>query len=63
MKGNEKTILIVDDDIDFQFMITTMLKLSGFHVKSLIEGQLIPAVDSAKACDMVLLDIELPGIN
>ena len=63
MKGNEKTILIVDDDIDFQFMITTMLKLSGFHVKSLIEGQLIPAVDSAKGCDMVLLDIELPGIN
>jgi CheY-like chemotaxis protein len=63
MKGNEKTILIVDDDIDFQFMITTMLASNGFTVKSLIEGQLIPTVDSAKVCDMVLLDIELPGVN
>jgi response regulator RpfG family c-di-GMP phosphodiesterase len=61
MTGNGRTILIVDDDIDFQFMITTMLKLSGFDVKSLLEGQLMPVVDAAKVCDLVLLDIELPG--
>jgi DNA-binding response OmpR family regulator len=63
MKGNEKTILIIDDDIDFQFMVASTLKLSGFTVKSLIEGQLNPAIDSAKTCDIVLLDIELPGVN
>jgi DNA-binding response OmpR family regulator len=63
MKGKEKTVLIVDDDIDFQFMVTSMLESSGFEVKSLIEGQLIPTIDSAKACGIVLLDIELPGTS
>jgi response regulator RpfG family c-di-GMP phosphodiesterase len=63
MMGNEKTVLIVDDDIDFQFMITSMLKLSGFDVKSLMEGQLSSTIDSANACDIILLDIELPGIS
>jgi response regulator RpfG family c-di-GMP phosphodiesterase len=63
MQGNKKTVLIVDDDVDFQFMITTMLKLNGFAIKSLIEGHLTPTVDSAKMCDIVLLDIELPGTN
>jgi DNA-binding response OmpR family regulator len=63
MNGNEKTILIIDDDLDFQFMICSMLKLNGFAVKSLIEGQIHPSVGLAKTCDMVLLDIELPGTN
>jgi DNA-binding response OmpR family regulator len=63
MIGNGKTILIVDDDIDFQFMVASMLNLSGFCVKSLVEGKLISTIDSAKVCDIVLLDIELPGIN
>ena len=61
--GSKKTVLIVDDDIDFQFMITSKLKLSGFGVKSLIEGQLISTIDSAITCDIILLDIELPGVN
>src|SRR5688572_19671834 len=58
-----KTVLIVDDDIDFHFMITAMLKLSGFGVKSLIEGQLNSTIHSAIACDIILLDIELPGVS
>src|SRR5688500_3672277 len=63
MNGNEKTILIIDDDLDFQFMVCSMLKLSGFAVKSLIEGQMYSAIDLAKTCDIVLLDVELPGTN
>ena len=63
MEGNEKTILIIDDDIDFQFMITSMLTSSGFGVKSLVEGKLLSTIDSAKTCDIVLLDIELPGAS
>jgi DNA-binding response OmpR family regulator len=61
--GSEKTVLIVDDDIDFQLMIRSMLKLSGFGVKSLIEGQLTSTIDSANGCDIILLDIGLPGVS
>jgi response regulator RpfG family c-di-GMP phosphodiesterase len=63
MKVKEKTVLIVDDDIDFQCIVTSMLESSGFEVKSLTEGHLIPTIDFAKACDIVLLDIELPGTS
>jgi len=61
--GTNRTILIIDDDIDFQFMIGNTLEKSGFLVKSLLEGKIALAVDVAKTCDLVLLDIELPGSN
>jgi len=57
------TILIIDDDVDFQFMVGTMLQLSGYKVRSLLEGKLKGAVDLASKCDMIMLDVELPGIN
>ena len=63
MKGNDKTVLIIDDDIDFQFMITSILASNGFDVKSLLEGRIFATVDSAKNCDIILLDVELPGAS
>ena len=59
----EKTILIIDDDLDFQFMVGSMLRTSGYEVRTLLEGKLKSAVDIASKCDMVLLDIELPGLS
>jgi DNA-binding response OmpR family regulator len=58
-----RTILIIDDDIDFQFMIGNILEKCGYMVKSLLEGKIAVAMDVAKTCDLVLLDIELPGSN
>jgi DNA-binding response OmpR family regulator len=58
-----KTILIIDDDVDFQFMVGSMLRTCGYEVRTLLEGKLNVAVDIASKCDMVLLDIELPGLN
>jgi DNA-binding response OmpR family regulator len=59
----EKTILIIDDDVDFQFMVGSMLRTCGYEVRTLLEGKLSAAVDIARKCDIILLDIELPGIN
>lgn len=59
----DKTILIIDDDVDFQFMVGSMLRTIGYEVKTLLEGKLDSAVNIASTCDMVLLDIELPGVN
>lgn len=58
-----KTVLLIDDDLDFQFMISSMLENSGFGVKYLLEGRLNAAMASAKRCDVVVLDVQLPGIN
>jgi CheY-like chemotaxis protein len=63
MVQDGKTILVIDDDLDFQFMVSRMLEDVGFGVKYLVEGKLSAALDSAKACDMILLDVELPGMN
>lgn len=59
----DKTILIIDDDVDFQFMVGSMLRTIGYEVKTLLEGKLDAAVEVASTCDIVLLDIELPGVN
>jgi CheY-like chemotaxis protein len=63
MVKDAKTILVIDDDIDFQFMVSTMLENVGYDVKYLVEGKLSSVVKSAKACDMILMDVELPGVS
>src|SRR5688572_7015717 len=63
MVKDAKTILVIDDDVDFQFMISTMLERVGYDVKYLVEGRLNSVVNSAKACDMILMDVQLPGVN
>jgi len=61
--GMEKRVLIIDDDIDFQFMVGSMLRTSGYEVKTLLEGKLSAAVNMAGQCDIVILDVELPGTS
>jgi two-component system, sensor histidine kinase and response regulator len=57
------TVLIIDDDVDFQMMITAMLNDHGYNVRSMYEGKNKTAVQLARVSDVVLLDIELPGDN
>ena len=59
----EGKVLIIDDDVDFQFMVGSMLRSSGYIVKSLLEGRLHTTLSIASECDLILLDIELPGMN
>jgi CheY-like chemotaxis protein len=56
-----KTILIIDDDQDFHMLVGSMLRNSGYRVRSLFEGTTNAVSRLAKKSDMVLLDIELPG--
>jgi twitching motility two-component system response regulator PilH len=58
-----KTILIVDDDLDFQMMVSGVLNRSGYKVKSILEGRIKSVLKVAKECDMILLDLSLPGMN
>lgn len=61
--NKNKTILIIDDDVDFHTLIGTILRNSGYKVKSLFEGTIKAASRIARKCDIVLLDFELPGTN
>jgi DNA-binding response OmpR family regulator len=63
MMNNERTILIIDDDLDFQLMVAGVLRNNGFSVKSLVEGKVDAAIDLARDCDVILLDIDLPGVS
>ncbi|HEY5823942.1 MAG TPA: response regulator [Cyclobacteriaceae bacterium] len=58
-----KTILVIDDDPDYQLIIGNMLRSNGYKVEFLLDGNIGPATAMAKKCDMVLLDIEMPETN
>jgi two-component system alkaline phosphatase synthesis response regulator PhoP len=58
-----KTILIIDDDLDFHTLVGGMLRNSGYKIKSLLNGAIIRALSVAQKADMILLDIELPETN
>lgn len=58
-----KTILVIDDDSDYQLIVGNMLRNNGYKVECLLDGKISQATDLAKKCDMVLLDIEMPEAN
>lgn len=62
MEGG-KCVLIIDDDLDFQLMISDVLGNRGFKVRSLLEGRAGIVHKIAKKSDIVLMDVELPGTN
>lgn len=58
-----KKILIIDDDVDFQWMVGSVLRKNGYEVRSQLEGKPDAAWAIARECDLVLLDIRLPGVD
>jgi response regulator RpfG family c-di-GMP phosphodiesterase len=63
MEDAEKTILIIDDDLDFHTLVGGVLRKAGYKVRSLFEGKVNQVFSLITTCDMVLLDIELPGVD
>ena len=57
----EATILIIDDNRDFHTVATTMLERSGYRVKSLYEVGNKNVNTLTMDCDIILLDVDLPG--
>jgi CheY-like chemotaxis protein len=58
-----KSVLIIDDDLDFQMMISVILGNRGFKVRCLLEGKANAVSRMAKKSDIVLMDMQLPGVN
>lgn len=58
-----KTILIIDDDKDFQTILQVTFSKSGFRVRSLFDGEISPTFQEKPYPDVILLDVDLPYAN
>jgi CheY-like chemotaxis protein len=60
LMAREKTVLIIDDDRDFQTILGSILKKRGFNVLSLFDGPVLTALAAFQKPDVILLDFNLP---
>jgi DNA-binding response OmpR family regulator len=60
---NCKSVLIIDDDVDFLMMLSIILNNKGFKVRCLLDGEDHAFLEYASRSDIVLIDIMLPGVN
>jgi CheY-like chemotaxis protein len=56
-----RTILIVEDNLDFHMLTKLALNKNGYRVESLFDGKLKDVLKKLVKCDVVLLDIDLPS--
>ncbi|HSJ56930.1 MAG TPA: response regulator, partial [Anaerolineae bacterium] len=60
---HEATILIVEDDENFSYLIATQLEGQEFQVLRASNGEQGIAMARAHQPDLILLDILMPGID
>jgi DNA-binding response OmpR family regulator len=63
MTGGERTVLIVEDNMDFHMLTKLALSKSGYKVESLFDGKLKDVLKKLINCDLVLLDVDLPSAS
>ncbi len=57
------TIMVVDDDADLLHIITIQLKEEGFETLTSLNGENIWEIISQTRPDLILLDLNMRGIN
>jgi hypothetical protein len=57
-KTGQRTILIVEDNLDFHMLTKLALNKCGYNVESLFDGKLKEVLTKLLTCDIVLLDPE-----
>lgn len=62
-QSSKGDILIVDDTLDNLRLLSTMLEEQGYDVRSVTNGTTALMGIRAQAPDLILLDINLPGMN
>lgn len=63
MKDNQTTILIVDDELSIRISLRTILTGLGFGVIEAARGEEAIALVRTARLDVVLLDINMPGLG
>ena len=57
------TILLVDDDVKLLTFLGRTLKRAGYSVLTASDGCEVPELLSHKRVDLVVLDLQMPGMN
>jgi serine phosphatase RsbU (regulator of sigma subunit) len=60
---NDALILLVDDDTNHLEIVSMMLSQAGYQIKTAANGHTALAMAQETMPDLILLDINLPGIN
>ena len=60
---NNNRILVVDDDLDTQNLVKTLLEIEGYEVHTAENGEDALTTVSTTTIDLVILDVRLPGID
>lgn len=63
MSSQSDKILVVDDSPDNIFLIKTILEEEGYTVSTAENGALALTQIEQDACDLILLDLMMPGMN
>lgn len=63
MSSNRLRVLIADDEPTTPLMIRAALEKAGFEVSLAVDGEDALRQFRANPCDMVMLDVEMPGMN
>ena len=63
MTAGERTVLIIEDNVDFHMLTKLALSKSGYKVESLFDGKLKEVLQKILKCDIVLLDVDLPSAS
>lgn len=58
--NGQRTVLIVEDNLDFHMLTKLALNKCGYKVESLFDGRLKDVLKKLMTCDIVLLDVDLP---
>jgi len=59
----KRTVLVVDDDPQFTTFVDRTLKRAGFSVLTASDGCDVPDILSNNRVDVLLLDLQMPGVN
>jgi two-component system response regulator AtoC len=63
-KKRQERVLVADDDAAIIEMLTDLLVEDGYAVESVANGtQVLERLQSDKAFDLLLVDVQMPGIN
>jgi DNA-binding response OmpR family regulator len=60
---NKEKVILIEDDPDIAWIVQLQLKQAGYHVHAAMDGISGLAQFMEMGADLLLLDIDLPGLN